>query len=312
MIKLLLPLALCFLLFAGATCERPAILDIEPPAPELVLISTFSPNTPFSVSVSTTRSALTNSTTDYVQNAEVSIWQGNSLLERLPLIPGSGSIAPYYRGWEYKPEANTIYTIKVVAPGFNPVVAQSSIPSRVAIQRIDATFTGMSPSNTPQELIFNYNVLVTFDDPPTSVNYYHLRFHQETLEYLLTESGDTSITGRSLQHLNFAAAINNNTITAYLDDGVLFEDELFNGRRVSFTFPVQVRINTGRELPGNLYAELRTASESYYRFYSSVGRNQDHPGPPYTEPVIVYSNVDQGRGIFAGFNTYSDSIRLIR
>jgi hypothetical protein len=126
---------------------------------------------------------------------------------------------------------------------------------------------------------------------------------------VISEGGDTIIKGKTLSHIAFGQAINNNTITAYLDDGVLFEDASFNGRRVSFSFPMQTRLK-GRELFGQLFVELRTISEDYYRFYSSVGRQQDNPGPPYSEPVIVFTNVEDGRGIFAGYNSARDSIRV--
>lgn len=298
------------ILLSGATCERPVELEVELPAPELVVISTFSPGLPFAVSVSSTRSALVPSLTDYPEDAEVSLFRGEEFLEKLRRVTGTSSTAPFFQSTENYPLAGEIYSLQVSAPGFRPVTAQSVIPRPVSIRDIEAVHTGFSPVADPGEAVHHYRITVTFDDPGAFHNFYHLRFQQELLEYVISEAGDTLITGKTLNHIAFGQAINNNTITAYLEDGVLFEDESFNGRRVSFSFPMQTRVVQGREMLGHLYVELRTVSDDYYRFYSTVGRQQDNPGPPFSEPVIVFTNVEDGRGIFAGYNAALDSVRV--
>jgi hypothetical protein len=311
MIRHLLFSAGCILLLGSSTCERPIALDITPPPPELVIISTFSPDRPFEVSVSSTRPALIPSQTEFISDAEVALFQEASFLEQFRFIPGSPGVRPFYRSGEYSPVPGTLYTVAISAPGYPSVKATGSVPQRVDVSSIEAVHHGFSIGNKPDELLHNYTISVIFDDPFAFRNYYHLRFHQEVLTYRFSE-GDTVILSRRLQHISFGSGINNNTITAYLDDGVLFEDSSFNGRRVNFSFPIQTLIEPDRELLGQLYLELRTVSEDYYRFYSSVARQQENPGPPYTEPVIVYSNVEQGRGVFAGYHAAMDSTRIIR
>lgn len=311
MIRPILFSAGCILLLGSSTCERPISLDITPPPPELVIVSTFSPDRPFEVSVSSTRPALVPSQTEFIADAEVVLSQEASFLEKFRFIPGSPGVPPFYRSTEYLPAPGPLYTLEVNAPGYPSVKAIGSVPQRVAVSSIEAAHHGFSIGNRPDELLHNYTISVIFDDPSAYRNYYHLRFHQEILTYRFSE-GDTIILNRRLQHISFGSGINNNTITAYLDDGVLFEDSSFNGRRVNFSFPIQTSIDPERELLGQLHVELRTASEEYYRFYSSVARQQENPGPPYTEPVIVYSNVDQGRGVFAGYQAAIDSTRVIR
>ncbi len=294
-----------------ATCERPAALDVEIPAPELVLSSTFSLGQPFRVSVTSTRASLPATPVTYLRNAEVTLWQGDTFLEKLRWMEETFQSIPYYTSTEYKGQPNTRYTIKVSAPGFESVSAQSTIPASVPVQRSRAIFAGYAPNHSLDELLCNFDFEVAFNDPQELRNYYHLRIHQEVQEFKLSESGDTARTGRSVQHLGFGASINNNAVTAYLEDGVLLDDVWFNGRTLNLSFPVQMRIRTGREIPSGFYVELRTVSEEYYKFHSSIARNKNNPGPPYTEPVIVYSNVQQGRGVFAGFSVAVDSIRVV-
>lgn len=292
-------------------CERPAAPDVEIPAPELVLSSTFSIGQPFLVSVTSTRVSLPATPVTYIHNAEVTLWQEDTPLERLKWTGETFQGIPYYTSTEYKAQPNTRYTIKVSAPGFEPVSAQSTIPTPVPVQRARTLFAGYAPSQDLDEILCMFNFEVVFNDPAELRNYYHLRIHQEVQEFKLSESGDTILTGRSVQHLGFGTSINNNAVTAYLEDGVLLDDVWFNGRAFVLSFPVQMRIRPGREIPRGFYVELRTVSEEYYKFHSSIARTKSNPGPPYTEPVIVYSNVQRGRGVFAGFSVAVDSIRVV-
>lgn len=238
------------------------------------------------------------------------MFQSDNFIENL--LPATGAVTPYYEAFESVPSEETTYTLRVSAPGYKDVIAQDVVPRSVAIRDIESIPLGFSPGANADEIVYHYSIRITFDDPAAFHNYYHLRFHQEILRVLISEAGDTITIGKRRDQIGFGSAINNNTITAYLDDGVLFEDNTFNGRRVTFSFPFETNVLIDRELPGHLFVELRAASEAYYRFYSTVGRQQNSPGAPYSEPVIVFSNVEGGKGIFAGFNADIDSIRISR
>lgn len=306
MIRPLLPAAFFWMMFTAATCERPVDLEIPLPEPELVIISTFSPQQPFRATVSSTRPALPPTPTTYIANARVELFQSDNFLQNLQ--PAPGTLAPYYEALEAVPSEEQTYTLRVSAPGYRDVVAQDVIPRGVAIRNIESIPLGFSPGPGTDEIVYHYSIRITFDDPAAFRNYYHLRFQQEVLRIFISEAGDTLVTGQRREQIGFGSAINNNTITAYLDDGVLFEDNTFNGRRVTFSFPFETNILLNREMPGHLFVELRAVSEAYHRFYSTVGRQQNSPGAPYSEPVIVFSNVEGGKGIFAGFSAATDSI----
>ena len=310
MIRQLLSAAILWMLLAGATCERPVDLEIPLPEPELVIISTFSPQQPFRATLSSTRPSLPPTPTTFIADAQVVLFQSDNFIENL--LPATGVLTPYYEAFESVPSEETTYTLRVSAPGYKDVIAQDVVPRGVAIRDIESIPLGFSPGANADEIVYHYNIRITFDDPAAFRNYYHLRFHQEILRVLISEAGDTITIGKRRDQIGFGSAINNNTITAYLDDGVLFEDNTFNGRRVTFSFPFEANVLINRELPGHLFVELRAVSEAYYRFYSTVGRQQNSPGAPYSEPVIVFSNVEGGKGIFAGFNADIDSIRISR
>ena len=122
------------LLLIAATCERPLDLDIPEPDPGLVVISNFTNNQAVEVLVSKTKSIIDPEATQYVENANVEIFQDEVFLETLDFIPTVGKAAPYYTTRQLVPEVNVTYTIKVEAEGFEPVMATSMIPQVIDIK----------------------------------------------------------------------------------------------------------------------------------------------------------------------------------
>ncbi len=51
-----------------------------------------------------------------------------------------------------------------------------------------------------------------------------------------------------------------------------------------------------------IYVLLLTTDEHYYQYHRSLENYA--PGNPFAEPVLIYSNIKGGLGVFAGFNRY--------
>ena len=61
---------------------------------------------------------------------------------------------------------------------------------------------------------------------------------------------------------------------------------------------------------GKLFLELRSVTEEYYRYFAGLSRQKQSSDSPFSEPVIIYDNIDGGLGIFAGYNSSVDSLYL--
>lgn len=58
----------------------------------------------------------------------------------------------------------------------------------------------------------------------------------------------------------------------------------------------------------NIYLILLTTDEHYYHYHKSL--EMYSPGNPFSEPVLVYSNIEGGLGVFAGFSRFEIAIDL--
>lgn len=307
--RLFLPLCTS-LLFLSATCERPVDLDLAEPNPRMVVISNFTVGQKFQVQVSRTRSVLEEDGTVFILDADVEIYEGEEFLEELKLFEPAG-MDPFYGTTDLRAEAGRTYTIRAAAPGYPPVAAQSRIPAPIEIQSLEVSNLTARELAGSGETEYAYRVALGFQDPAEEMNYYHLRFYQQVLEYRNGESGDTLITGGILRPIEFNRAGDNNAVTTYFDGGVLFEDAPFNGQFTTYAFQLRTAIVPKYQLMGNMYAELRSVSEEYYLFHTSLSRQQESPGAPFSEPVIVFNNIENGRGIFAGYNVTQDSVAVL-
>ena len=99
--------------------------------------------------------------------------------------------------------------------------------------------------------------------------------------------------------------------TSYSGDDALFSDILFNGETKQIEFTIFLgKIDEGEDVLSSLKVELRNVSESYYYYYRSVDLHQMNEGNPFAEPVQVYSNVENGLGIFTAYNESSQVLNL--
>jgi len=97
---------------------------------------------------------------------------------------------------------------------------------------------------------------------------------------------------------------NNPAVTFHFEDGgVLFTDEDFDGQKATLTFYSLLSFNNAAH-QGKVVGELRTVSKDYYLYHTSLSRQIANKDRPFVEPISVYSNIENGLGIFSGYTVY--------
>lgn len=299
------------LLFMGATCERPVELSLGDPSPQLVISSDFTAGQNVLVTVTETQNILETPEVRFVDDATVEVFQEDELLETLTYIPQTNRLPPKYVSNDFKPQEGNTYTLKASAPGFEPIMAQSYVPYPVDIKQLLVSDVELVINGDAQnDKTYSYNVALQFEDPGDMVNYYHLDFFQKVFSFIVLE-GDTIIINSSLEPVSFSPQNNSNSFIAYFRGGVLFEDKNFNGSVITTSFNISVSIDSETQLLGPMVAQLRNVSEHYYDYYNSVSRQQTNGNDPFSPPVFIDSNIENGKGVFAGYNQSIDSTLVI-
>lgn len=291
-------------------CEEPAPLRLNQNPAQLVVVCNFTPDRAVQAFVSKWQPILEETDVEYLRDATVEIFRGDTYLEALQLVdPKHASEIPYYTTVNLAPEANVEYTIKVSAPGYEPATAKSRIPAPTRI--LSAQASGFQMEDEPDNGLFiaTYNLRLSFEDPGDEVNFYHISLLQQIITFQKVE-GDTLITGQYLLPIMFDPQDNENFRVAHIGGGLLLSDEGFENKFIDFDIPLRIELKKNEEKLGKLFVDLRTVSEEYYRYFAALSRQRQASGSPFAEPVTLFDNIDGGQGIFAGYNSSRDSLSL--
>ena len=255
----------------------------------LVLNSIFNPDSIFTFRISTTASLLNNYDT---LNENVHF----SLYEEDKLIFESLSPTNLFKT-NLKPMQRKKYTIELKSDNFPLIKASDSIPGLVPIDNAYMIF----PAGVDAFGVYIAEACISFTDPSNLTNYYELLISSkpggtnawysdyETNDRVLMNEGDQD----------------------YHPTSFFFSDELFNGE----SYTMRIKHDVGYSLKDNkltafpIYATLRSVSRTYYlyrKFYTRHAYNQQFQNEFLDfifkgEPQNMFTNIENGYGIFAGY-----------
>lgn len=298
-------IASILIVLLNASCTK--ILNDELPVqdPKLVVNGILCPDSILKINLSKTVSIFENESSTnlpYIHGAIAGFFQDGAFLFNLEEADNG-----YYSKPGFYPSLNHSYQVEVSKSGYNTVNAETTIPSPVVIQRIDTTITtenGEFYSNKIIECILKYK------DTPGVENFYRLDCY-------------VSYAGFDKQDIKYRQYIFVNENEAYLfdksNDYLLWSDLLTDGNLVNLKFSIYLdyfydnfksNLNS-TEITYTLI--LNSVSKEYYQydktrsiFYESGGSDN-----PFSEPVLIYTNIQNGYGIFGGSSSDSISFQYV-
>ena len=282
-------------------------VQLDAPAAKLVVLSNFTANKDLRISVTNSRSVSAPGVSNFVENATVRLFEDQKFIQELSLVQANGE--RYFSTHDFSPVPGIVYTIEVSAPGFATVTGQSSIPPQVAIYHLQLDQLNITQDTSSNRKQYRYYVEIGFDDPLEQRNFYHLSLEQEYRSFTV-EQGDTIFAEAIRRPIVFDPRATNNLQIVHYDGSLLFEDTPFNGEEQVLRLPVTIQVKNGEEYPGRLFAELRSVTEEYYLFHTSLSRQQTSPDQPFTDPVLLFNNIRNGHGVFAGYSSSQASISV--
>ena len=278
------------------SCEKVIPFDGDVNTPKLVINSVFESDSTFKVHVSSSRSVIDTASFNNIDDAIVSIKDDNeNIIETLNHIENG-----FYKGQTF-PQENQTYILEVNHPDYADITASDSLPSPITINSVD-TSTIIDPINGNR-----LQISMNFDDPENTQNYYLIETYSVN-EYLLIKNSDTIEyeLDTTKQFMVLTDEVFQNGGSPWREQG-LFNDLLFNGQNKTLELEIPNDSWSGSEdgydwsyqtLTLRLY--LHNITLSYYYYRTSLELFQNASGNPFAQPVQVYSNIENGFGVFAG------------
>jgi hypothetical protein len=183
-------------------------------------------------------------------------------------------------------KAGSSYSLKVLTAKGEKAEAISELPPKNQTLRI-ATF-----DSTIIEDLVRYRFKLEFDDPVGKPDHY--RLIAKAVVRRVWE-GDTSVWeyGVGFNYGDDLIAVKDNDGQTFAAEGIL---EIF---RNEFWIEDQLI---------GLKCYLLATDEHYYHFHRSLQNYE--PDNPFSEPTIIYSNINGGLGVLAGFNPFKVEFML--
>ena len=280
------------------SCEKVIPFEGDLNTPKLVVNSIFESDSTFKVHISSSRSVIDVSPFQNIEDAVVKIKDDNgAIIETLNHLDNG-----FYAGQVF-PEQNKTYQLEVIHPNYNNITSTDSLPIPITINSVD-TSTIVDPINDNR-----LQIILNFDDPESSQNYYLIETSSVN-EKLVIENSDTleyELDTILNQTMILTDEVFQDGSSPFREQG-LFNDLLFNGQNKNleleipndeyWNFSDDSTEMSYKRLSLNLY--LHNISKSYYYYRTSLELYQNASGNPFAQPVQVYSNIDNGFGIFAG------------
>lgn len=295
----------CFfilIIFILFSCKQQLEIDLPEMEIKPVVNCIFSPRAPFLVYLCLPASPA-DSTYKYITGAEVIITGDDESNHRL-LYQGDGM----YTDTLAFPKAGVLYTLKVQAPGYSLVTASDEIPVTqtkilgytIETRTYNNAEDGMNAGTKKcQNLGLSLkNDLSVNDFMGISVVHNRISHHHTSDSVYVVEEEGNYMQGY-IESDNLA--ITNESLEKYDDQLVLlFRDVLLKKE----TETVDIKVRT--EIASKFWLKFYLYSPScfqYFRTWLIHDYTQSYDFWEIYEPLPMYSNIENGYGIFAGYTT---------
>lgn len=278
-----------------ASCEKEIELKQDEIEPRIVVNSIFSANDTIWVELSESRNVLYEGALPTVTDATLQLTDGNGAVLGDFIHESDGN---YYMP-TVLPVAGNRYGITASKAGFESVSAFSSAPQLINLTSID-TVSFIDAS----EMEFT----IQFTDDATETNYYSISiasyFGYEN-EFGEIEYNETNyFTTKEFYVINGGNDIGGDGTKSGSE--FYFSDELFTGTNISFKG--RIYYFKDADYPRFFVVKVASLSEDLYKYKVTYANYINKQGSPFAEPVRVYSNVENGFGIFGGSSIFSDTL----
>ena len=300
------------LLILTLTACQEALVDInvDDHTPSLVVGGLFAPNETMVIKL--TRSVSVAESIRFrdfdVEDANVAIYEGTTLVDQLifrdQLDDGGVPIndwGAYYSSAGFTPDQGKTYSLVVDAPGFETIRATTTIPEAVAIESFNVEEVAFQTINRPLTVAAN----LSFSDDPAEKNYYAVEvlgnvligeWYDDDGELVMVyDSSSVNIKATLPDKIDFEAEVD-----PFTDNILYLSDDAFNGERLSLD--LSLGLITDIELYSSFKAQLKHITEEHYLYATTAQlQEQETSDNPFSQPVQVFGNIENGLGIFAGF-----------
>lgn len=301
--KIIIP-AIIVMIISLSSCVKILNDDLKKMEPKLVLNAALSPDSTITVNISQTHNVLDDESADnlpFINSATVKLFEDGEYLFDLDNI-GAG----YYQKTGFYPQIGKSYRATASYGSFKPIEGTTTIPDAVPIIEFDTLMF-----ETADEYMgygTEYVGILTYQDPEGIANRYQLTCK-------IFYSDQDSITHFYDQYISSLESDERFYDNAY--GNLLWNDKLTDGQKTTIRFNFYYEDNYNNIKNRNTQKAhfvfyFQSVNNEYYNYLKSLSIYDESGGgdDPFSEPVVIYSNIENGYGILGGFNEDTTSVDI--
>jgi len=289
------------LLVMAAACEKDFPMEERPDAKKMTVNCLFDNYGIFRVYLTESSSALHSSDIMNLTDATVSLYENGSYRETLQYV-ASDSLNTFgsYRSL-FKPLPGKTYAVEVSHQAYGLTTAEDIIPPVTPIT--SASLITMGDYLEQDDAIFD----IEFNDDDAAENFYRINTWLSYTQKVFNP--DTIATFTSGIYIDQEESLSDSV----RDNGwaLLFSDKNFNGQHRKLTLHFEALqpwlITSSYEVI--LHIDLNTVSRAHFEYFRTLDDYRQSYSDDMERP-IVYSNIENGYGIFAGSAVSTVEIRI--
>ena len=306
---------LTIIIFLNISCTKIVTIDLPPIESEPVVFSLIENNRQVKLYFNKSYNVLVylDSNQLHSSDAEVKCFLNGHFKEDLYFQNG------YFYTSATKPDPGDTISVNVIPEnGMQTLNATTIIPLKILI---DTVFFTDSVYHDQDDIYYS-NIHLSFSDPPAKKNYYEIFIRAKCLNEEMNVYENITNYFSDSPFITSEGIITplENSSNADLYDmepgSVIFTDSLFNGEDISldiaFIRPCQYVTGDYHPCRFMLTVYLSNITKEYYLYrktlYKHLISQVSNLWSGYVEPIQMYSNIEGGLGVFAGYT--SDSVIL--
>jgi hypothetical protein len=301
--KLLAHCVIVLLWIFFAACEK--VIDpgeLPQQDARLVFNSIIYTDSVIKANISSSKSILSGKPYVFIDNAVVELFEDDLFLQILVNKKNGNYLSTV------NAKSNKKYSVKVSAPNYNNITASTTMLGNISISNItkydtSTAFYSLNSYGGDQKYIngaTNYKLKII--DDLTKTNYYGIRPIIEIYDDAGEKIDEPGIYV-TVQRNSGDNTFNNGGYNAPFID--IDDQTLVNGKEIEVDLSVFISGSFDSNLMVGsikIFLELYNINEDFYKYRSTLNDQTNTNGSFFSEPVMVYSNVSNGMGIFAGTN----------
>jgi len=205
-----------------------------------------------------------------------------------------------------RPERGKTYHVSASAISLDGVEGQMTMPTVVKMIDVKWDSSNVREDSNPY-IYIDLPFEVTFNDPPGEKNFYAIELYEIRYQGVYNSDGMPVTDPETGEQVFDSVAYQ---IDAFIKDLAIasnddlrhqFSDETFDGKTYNAPMTIQVFVGPPNSPDKRQYRlRLVSMSEDYFKYLETKNLAQEIRGDPFAQPMPVFSNMNNGFGIFGG------------